>query len=191
MNRSPGLAAVHRFPWQVIGACIDRVGIVRIDGDRIEVAQIFVIFWRDACPMFSRILGAIHTIGGACYESVRLGRRLGNGADHEPFKANELPGVPGVGAAVDSASMRAECPTGGVKRVGGARIHDHGHDHIVVMLANAPKQFPVFTGIAGAKHVPVGSPEEQRARASGHRCKGLDIATGRPDLPPVLSIGRK
>ena len=125
------------------------------------------------------------------YENVRIGGRLGNRANYKSFKANELPGVSGIGAAVNASAMRAQRPAGGVKCVGRARIHDHGHDHVVVMLADSSKQFPVFSAIAGAKHVSVRSAEEQRARAAGHCCQGLNISTWRADLPPGLSIGRE
>ncbi len=164
---------------------------MRIDGNRIEIAQVFVFFRGDAGPVLSRVFGAINAIGSARDKNVRIGRRFGNGANYKPFKTNELPGMAGVSAAVNAPAMGTERPTRGIKRICRARIHNHGHDHVVVMLANSSEQFPVFSRIAGAKHVPVRSAEEKRARVARHSCEGLDVSTGRANLPPGLGVGRK
>ena len=76
MNGSPGLPAVDGFPWQVIGARVNRIGVVRVNGDGVEVAQVVVVLRGDAHPMFSGILGAIHAVDGACDKRVRVRGRL-------------------------------------------------------------------------------------------------------------------
>ena len=94
-----------------------------------------------------------------------------------------------VGASIYAASVRSECPARGVERASRARICCHGHDYIVVMLANPAEQFPMFTAITRAEYVSVGSAEEQRAGAPGNRRERLDVSAGRANLPPVLGIG--
>src|SRR5260221_10726622 len=102
MNGGPVLPTVDCLPWQVVGARVDRIGIVRIDRNRIEIAQVFVFLRGDASPVFSRVRRAIHAIGSARYENVRVGRRFGNSTNYKPLKTNELPSVAGVSAAVNA-----------------------------------------------------------------------------------------
>ena len=115
----------------------------------------------------------------------------GDGANYKSFKTNELPSMAGVGAAVNAATVGAKRPAGGIKRICRARIHEHGHDHVVVVLADSSEQFPMFARVAGAEHVPVRGAEEERARVAGHGRERLDVSAGRAHLPPGLGVGRK
>jgi hypothetical protein len=94
--------------------------------------------------MFPRVVRAVHAVRGACYEGVRMRRGDGNGADHAAFETQESPVVAAVRGLVNAAAARAERPAGGINGVRGARIDSHGHDDIVVMLADPAKKVPVF-----------------------------------------------
>src|ERR1700722_6410826 len=59
-----------------------------------------------------------------------------------------------------------------------------------MMLANPAQQFPVFSPIVGAKHMPVRSSEVKDAGAARGRCQGLHIPSWRANLTPGLRAGR-
>jgi hypothetical protein len=59
------------------------------------------------------------------------------------------------------------------------------------MLSDSSKQLPMFSGVAGTKHMPVWCAQEKRARAAGNRREGLNVSPRRADLPPSLGMGRK
>ena len=112
----------------------------------------------------------------------------GNGADYESFKTNELPGVAGVGAAVNASAVGAKRPARGIKCVCRARIHDHGHDHVIVMLADSSEQVPVFSRHRGSRtHARL----KCRGRACA-RCRAQPRETVRlrQEVPLAARFGR-
>jgi hypothetical protein len=69
-----------------------------------------------------------------------------------------------------------------------ARIHNDGGDNMIVSRPNAAGHQPMLAAVIGAKHVAIGSADEQDLRAARHRRQGLDISALWADWPPVLGL---
>src|SRR5262249_48797322 len=72
----PVLAAVCRLPGKVPGSDIDRIGIPRVDGDRVKSSELRIPFRRDSSPRLAAVPRTIDTVAGGDSKRVSLANRL-------------------------------------------------------------------------------------------------------------------
>src|SRR5258705_6577831 len=106
-----------------------------------------MIFRRDPCPILSGIDRAVDAVKGPSYKNVGIRGRCSKRAHRVSIQTDELPVVARIRTAVDAAAMRTERPTGGVQRVRRARIHNDGHNHIVMICADPANLLPMLATI--------------------------------------------
>src|SRR6266404_1115112 len=130
-----------------------------------------MIFSGDPRPILPRINRAVNAVSGSRYKNVGVRGRCGKSAHHVSIQTDELPVAACIRAAIDSAAMRTERPAGGVQRVRRARIHNDGHNHVVMICTDPAKLLPVLAAILGAKYMAVGGAKKQGSRAAGNGCE--------------------
>src|SRR5712692_4396709 len=191
MDGNPLAAAVGGFPRQMISAGVDDFRIGRINGNRIKVAQVFMVGGGNLLPTLAGILRAEDAPECPGNQNVRVGWRLSQRPDGLAIQADGPPITPAIIAAENAAAVRAQRLTGGVQcgRISG--IHDNRHHDAVRTDAHTPKQSPVFPAVTRAEDVPVRDAEIKQARVTGVYGQRPDVAAGRPHWPPVLPAKRR
>src|SRR5260370_587525 len=164
-----------------------------------------MIFGGDPRPILPRINRAVNAVNGSRYKNVGVRRRRGKSAHRVSIQTDKLPVAAGVRAAINSAAMRTERPAGGVQCVRRARIHNDGHNHVVMICADPAKLLPVLAAILGTKYMAVGGTESGRwsltVRLDSHgnmveiakkicsSTDSTDTLPARKDLPIRIKLG--
>ena len=136
----PGKAAIHGLPRQVPGAGVDDLGVVRIDGQRLDVLELGMSRRRDPLPRLACIAAAEHAIEGARDQDLGIRCRQRERAHRLAVYAREhVPGAAAVIAAKNVAAVGLDAPRGGVDRLRMSGIEHDVIDDVMIAVAH-PRQ---------------------------------------------------
>ena len=133
MDGRPFFSSVHCFPRQMKCSGINDPGILRVNGERIKIAQLRISCRCDLLPISAEIVRAENAIGRPGDKNVRVGLRLHQRPNCVTRKTQCLPCHAGVKAYKNSAALAIwfPGPQGCEKRAGIDRIDNDRGDHAI------------------------------------------------------------